>query len=616
MKRNKSLLTRQRNLSLFSLLTITIAAITTGIAPAKAAEKSHGIAMHGAPKYPANFSHFAYVNPKAPKGGVLNLGVQGTFTSLNPLNIRGSHSAAGIRGYVYESLLARAKDEPFTLYGLIAKYIEVPEDRSSITFYLNKAAKWSDNTPLTSEDVVFSHELLKNHGRQNHRAYYKKVIKVETPDKHTVKFTFDKSGDQEMPLIMGLMPILPKHAMTVDKFKETSLEAPIGSGPYTISKINPGKQIIYKRNPTYWGKDVPANQGRYNFDQISFTYYLDSNSRFEAFKKGLYDVNYEFNPAKWTTTYNFNAIKDGRVIKKQFPIQIPSGMTALVFNTRRPLFSDQRVRKALILLFNFQDVNRKLFHNLYSRTESYFDRSILSSKGKAADIHEISLLPKDFAKTHNDLYEGTHNFPINRGKGVERRHIRQALKLLKAAGYELKAGTLINKTTKEPVGFNILTYDKSQEAPLMSFIENLKFVGIKAGLRQVDSNQYQQRKTDYDYDMIQNSWSGSLSPGNEQYFRWSSDQAAKPGSFNFSGVKDPYVDKAITALLAAKDPKTFISSVRALDRLLLSGDYVIPLYHLKTQWLAHWAYLGHPETASNYGTLLDTWWDKRRQSGQ
>jgi len=585
--------------------------LTTTSSALKASEsESHGIAMHGDLKYPETFDHFAYTNPNAPQGGTLNLGVQGTFSNLNPLNIKGS-SAAGVRAYLYESLLGRALDEPFSLYGLIAKTITVPKDRSSITFHLNENAKFSDGMPITSEDVIFSHELLKKNGRPNHRTYYSKVTKVEKVDTNSVKFTFDASGDREMPLIMGLMPILPKHAMTAEKFNKTSLIPPIGSGPYRLVKLDAGKQVTYERNREYWGNDLPANKGRYNFNTIRFTYYRDANTLFEAFKKGLHDVTYEGDPGKWSTSYNFNAIKDGRVVKKEFELKIPSGMSALVFNTRRPQFADQRVRTALNHMFNFEDINRKLYHDLYTRTQSYFDRSILSSYGHPADAQEQTILNSDFKTNHPALYAGTKQNPKNRTKGIDRRNVRKALKLLKQAGYKLKDGQLINSTTNAAFEFEILTVSKSQEALLLSFIENLKLIGIKTNLRQVDSTQYQKRKLSFDFDMIQNNWSGSLSPGNEQLFRWSSKQADTQGSFNFAGIKDPNIDKAIMALLAANDPKSFTSSVRSLDRLLLSGDYVIPLYHLKRQWLAHWSYLGHPETASFYGTLLDTWWDTR-----
>lgn len=581
--------------------------------PAEAEEnlKSHGIAMHGMLKYPADFTHFEYTNPDAPFGGTLRLGVQGTFTSLNPLNTRGG-AASGIRGYVYESLLARALDEPFSLYGLLAESVSVPEDRSSITFFINEKARFSDGKPVTVDDVIFSLELLRENGRPNHRSYYSKVSKIDKIADNGVKFTFDADGDREMPLIMGLMPILPKHAMNAELFKQTSLEPPIGSGPYVIDNLDPGKEITYRKNPDYWGQDLPVIRGRFNFEKIRFLYFRDANTLFEGFKKGLHDIAYENNPGKWSTAYDFNAINDGRVLKKEFELKIPSGMSALVFNTRRPQFEDQRVRKALIAMFNFEDINRKLFHSLYTRTQSYFDRSVLASTGKKADETEAAILPGEFQKTHPKLYDGSYRFPVNRATGIDRRNIRRALKLLKSAGYKLEGGRLINEKTGAPFVFEILTVSKSQEPLLLSFIENLKLVGITANLRQVDSTAYQKRQISFDFDMFQFNWPGSLSPGNEQLFRWGSEQARTEGSFNYPGITNKAVDKAIEALLAAKTQEKFISSVRALDRVLLSGDYVIPLYHLKAQWLAHWAYLRHPQQVSYYGAMLDTWWHENR----
>ena len=580
-------------------------------------QKLHGISMHGTLKYEKNFTHFNYSSPKAPKGGTINLGVMGAFTNMNPLNIRGG-SAAGVRGYIYESLLARALDEPFSLYGLIAEKIDLPEDRSSITFYINQNAKFSDGKKITIEDVIFSHKLLKENGRPNHRTYYSKVSKIERIGKEAVKFTFKPSADgkidREMPLIMGLMPILPKHIMNKELFREANLKAPIGSGPYTITEIDPGKQIIYKHNPDHWAKDLPVNKGRYNFKQIKFTYYRDANSMFEAFKKGLHDVQYENDPGKWSKSYNFNAIKDGRVLKKEFELKIPSGMSALVFNTRRLIFKDQNIRKALISLFNFEGINRQLYHGLYTRTKSYFDRSNLASTGKQVDQIEETILGEPFKTNYPNLWKGDYKLPINRSSNISRRNIRKAIKLFKEAGYKLVDGKMVNQSTNQPFQFEIMTVTKSQEALLLSYIENLKLIGVKAIVRQVDTTQYQKRKASFDFDMIQNNWAGSLSPGNEQLFRWSSKQASTEGSYNFAGIENPAIDKAIDALLAARDQKTFTSSVRSLDRLLLAGDYVIPLFHLKGQWLAHRAYLNHPKTPSFYGTLLDFWWDKRIES--
>lgn len=576
--------------------------------------KTHGLAMHGTLKYPENYTHFDYSNPNAPKGGILNLGLQGTFTNMNPLNIRGG-AGAGVRGFIYESLLARALDEPFSLYGLIAKEISVPDDRSSITFFLNKAAKFSDGKQVTVADVIYSHKLLKENGRPNHRTYYSKVSQIETIGDNGIKFTFKPSADgkidREMPLIMGLMPILPKHAMTVEQFKSANLKAPLGSGPYIIDEIDPGKFISYKKDPNHWAKDRPSNKGRYNFDKVKYTYYRDANSLFEAFKKGLHDVQYESDPGKWSKSYSFNAIRDGRVVKKEFELKIPSGMSALVFNTRRPLFQDQKIRKALIAMFNFEGINRQLYHGLYTRTKSYFDRSILSSTGHQGDAREAKILSDDFKNQYPKIWNGDYKLPKNRSTNLDRRNIRKATKLFREAGYKLKNGQMVNQTTGQPFVFEIMTVTKSQEALLLNYIESLKLIGVKAIIRQVDSTQYQKRKASFDYDMIQNNWSGSLSPGNEQLFRWSSKQASTEGSYNFAGIKNPEIDQSIVALLEAKDQKTFISSVRSLDRLLLAGDYVIPLFHLKGQWMAHRSYLAHPEKPSFYGSLLEFWWDKR-----
>lgn len=612
--------TNRISLNSLYILILILLLITTSTSQAKENVDNmlqHGISMHGTLKYKKDFTNFEYSDPSAQKGGVLNLGIQGTFTNMNPLNIRGG-GGAGVRGYIYESLLARALDEPFSLYGLIAEQTEIPDDRSSITFYINKNAKFSDGTPITTHDVEYSHKLLKENGRPNHRTYYSKVSTVEKIGDNGIKFTFktSKTGeiDREMPLIMGLMPILPKHSMTADLFKETTLKAPLGSGPYAISTIDPGKLITYQRNKNYWGKDLPVNKGRFNFDEIKYTYYRDANTLFEAFKKGLHDIQYENDPGKWSTSYKFASVKDGRVLKKEFKLKIPSGMSALAFNIRRPQFQNQDVRKALIYMFNFEGINRKLYHGLYSRTKSYFDRSFLSSNGVKADATELKNLSENFKTTYPKIVDGTYKLPVNRTSDLNRRNIRKAIKLFKLAGYKFEKGQMINQSTNKPFQFEIMTVTKSQEALLLNYIENLKLIGVRAIIRQVDSTQYQKRKSSFDFDMIQNNWSGSLSPGNEQLFRWSAKQANNEGSYNYVGIKNPEIDAAINILLAARDQETFTSSVRSLDRLLMSGDYVIPLFHLKGQWLAHRSYLGQPKKSSFYGSILDFWWDKRTQT--
>ena len=571
------------------------------------AEPAPGIAMHGQPSEAADFSHFSYANPEAPKGGRATFAVRGSYDSLNPLIVKGV-SAEGVREYVYESLLARAYDEPFTLYGLIAEGVETPPDRSYVEFTLNPKAAFSDGTPITVDDVIFSQAVLRDHGRPNHRSYYKKVAKVEKTGERKVRFTFDGSGDREMPLIMGLMPVLPKHLLDAETFEKTTLKPPVGSGPYVVSHVDPGKTITYKRDPNYWGRDLPVNHGLYNFDEICYDYYRDAGSMFEAFKSGLVQLRNEDDPTRWTEGYNFPALRDGRVIKESLPVATPAGMSALVFNTRRPLFADPRVRQALIRLFDFEWVNRTLYHGQYARTQSYFARSDLSSHGRPADATERALLAPFSDAVKPAIMDGSFSFPVSDNTGQNREGRVEALKLLEAAGWRLKNGTLVNEETGEPFAFEILAATRAQERLLLTYARALKQVGIEARIRQVDSAQYERRKQTYDFDMIQYFWPVSLSPGNEQSFRWSSDAAVTEGSFNYPGVKNPAVDAMIAAVLTAEDRDGFVSAVRALDRVLLSGDYVVPLFHLPRQWVAHWRALKRPEKTPLYGYQLDTWW--------
>ena len=571
---------------------------------------AHGIAMHGAPLHGADFTHFSYVDPDAPKGGQIVLAVLGTFDSLNPLIIRGI-APPGLRGYVYESLMARAYDEPFSLYGLLAETIETPDDRSWVSFTLREEARFSDGKPITVEDVIFSHALLRDKGRKNHRDYYAKVTKVEKLNERTVKFTFAGDGDREMPLIMGLMPVVPRHHVTREDFEATSLAPPVGSGPYIVSTVNAPKSITYKRNPDYWGRALAVNAGRHNFDEIRYDYYRDSGAMFEAFKKGLIHLRTESDPGRWALAYDFPAAKDGRVIKEEFPLAIPSGMSALAFNTRRPLFARKEVRQALNLLFDFEWLNANLYHGLYARTQSYFDRSELSSHARPADAYERDLLGPYKDAIDPAIMNGTARMPVSDGAGQNRANRRRALRLLARAGYELRNGVMTSKQTGEPFTFEIMAASAGQERLLLSYTRALKRAGITARIRIVDSSQYQRRRQDYDYDMIQNFWYASLSPGNEQNFRWNSRTVDNPGTFNYAGVKSPAVDAMINALLAAKNRKNFVSAVRALDRALLSGHYVVPLFHLPKQWAARWKMLRHPAKTALYGYLIDTWWMDR-----
>lgn len=568
--------------------------------------------MHGEPREPSDFAHFSYTNPDAPKGGRARFAKQDTFDSLNPFIVKGV-SADAVREYVYETLMARAYDEPFTLYGLIAETVETPPDRSWVEFTLNPKAKFSDGTPITVDDVIFSHAVLMERGRPNHRSYYKKVAKVEKTGERSVRFTFDDSGDREMPLIMGLMPILPSHALTPESFEQTTLDPPLGSGPYVVESVDPGKTITYKRDPDYWGRDLPVNRGRYNFDEIRVDYFRDASSMFEAFKSGLVDLREELSPNLWAQGYEFPAVRQGKVVTEELPIETPAGMSALVFNTRRPVFADPRVRQALIRLFDYTWINRTLYHDLFAYSQSYFPRSELSSHGRPADETERTLLAPFPDAVKPEIMDGTFSFAAGEGAGQNREGRIAALKLLNEAGYVLRNGTLVNEKTGEPFTFEILARTRSQERLLLTYADALKRIGIHVSIRQVDSAQYERRKQTFDFDMIPNYWGASLSPGNEQSFRWGSKAAQTPGSFNLAGVENEAVDAMIVAMLEAETREDFVSAVRALDRVLLSGDYVVPLFYLPDQWVAHWTKLNRPGETPLYGYQIDTWWSDEDQ---
>jgi peptide/nickel transport system substrate-binding protein len=586
-----------------SMAALLVATAAAGTPP----PRQHAIAMHGEPNLAPDFQHYPFANPNAPKGGTLTLATTGSFDSTNPLIIRGK-AAEGIRQFTIESLMSRSLDEPFTLYGLLAESIEVPTDRSSITFHLNPKAAFSDGHPVTAEDVIFSHQLLRDKGRPNHRTYYAKVTTIEKLSDRSVRMTFDDSGDREMPLIMGLMPVLPAHVIDPEAFDKTTLAPPVGSGPYQITKVDPGRSITYTANPEYWGRDLPVNRGRYNFKKIRFDYFRDANVEFEAFKTGNIDLRKEDDPATWAEGYEFPAAKSGEIQKATIPTGLPDGMAALVFNTRRDVFKDQRVRKALIQLFDFEWINKTLFHSLYQRTQSYFERSALASTGHAADNREQALLSKFEDAVRPEILAGTYRFPKSDGTGHNRANAKAAFQQLKAAGYRLVDGKMVSEETGQQLSFEILAPSPALERLLAPFVTQLSRLGIAANVRRVDSSQYQSRIREYDFDMIKMHWRSSLSPGNEQLFRWSSKVADTPGSFNYAGVKNPAADAMIEAMLAAKTEQEFVSAVRALDRVLLSGDYVIPLFYKSKDWVAHWKQLRYPETPALFGFNIDTWW--------
>jgi peptide/nickel transport system substrate-binding protein len=571
------------------------------------AEPRHAIAMHGDPAMPANFSAFPYVNPDAPKTGRLVHGVLGTFDSLNPLIVKGI-APSEMRGYVIESLMARGYDEPFTLYGLLAQTVETDATRSYVTFNIHPDAKFSDGRAVTADDVLFSWQLLRDRGRPNHRTYYSKVVKAEAIGPRSVRFDLAGSDDRELPLILGLMPVLPKHAVDPATFEDTTLTPMVGSGPYLVESVDVGRSVTLKRNPDYWGRNLAVNRGLWNFETVRLDYYRDGNSHFEAFKKGLYDVRAELDPSRWEQGYDFPALRDGRVIKESLTNGMPKAMLGLVFNTRRPMFADIRVRQALTLLFDFEWLNTSFFFGRYVRTKSYFDGSELASAGTPASERERQLLAPFPDAVRPDILEGTWAPPVTDGSGRDRETLRAALALLDAAGYEFVGTQLRARDSKKPFAFEIMVTTRDQERLALQFSQTLKRAGITATIRMVDAVQFDRRRITYDFDMIQNRWDQSLSPGNEQAFYWGSAAADEDGTRNYMGVKSPAIDAMIAALLKAEAREDFVAAVRALDRVLLSGFYVIPLFHSSEQWIARWSGVAHPERTPLTGYLPEAWW--------
>jgi peptide/nickel transport system substrate-binding protein len=614
-----------------ALCALPLALALLDLCPAKtwSAEPQHAIAMHGEPAMPKGFTHLPYADPEAPKGGRLVQGVLGTFDSLNPFIVKGLF-AQGMRaplvsgsnvisGYVVENLMARGYGEPFTLYGLLARAVETDAQRSYVTFYLDPAAKFSDGKPVTAEDIIFSWQLLRDKGRPNHRIYYAKVAKAEPVGQDAVRFDFAGSDDRELPLILGLMPVLAKHAINPETFEETSFQGLIGTGPYVVGAVDPGKTVTLKRNPNYWGRDLPINRGFWNFDEIRFDYYRDPNSHLEAFKRGLYDVRKEEDPTRWQTGYDFPAVREGRVIKETFPTGAPKPSKFFVFNTRRAIFSDVRVREAISLLFDFEWINHSYFFDLYRRTAGYFDGSELSSHGRPADQREKELLAPFPGVVRSDVLEGTWSPPVSDGSGRDRATLKQALALFAAAGYELRGTELIERKTGRPLSFEILVGTSNDlsaregERLALLFARSLRRAGIAAQVRSVEAMEYDGRKLAFDFDMVEYRWDQSLSPGNEQIFYFGSAAADQPGTRNYMGVKSPAVDAMIAALLKAEGQDDFVAAVRALDRVLISGFYTIPLFHLPAQWIARWSAVASPATTSLYGYLPETWWRHPKQ---
>ncbi len=569
------------------------------------ATPQHGIAMHGEPALAADFKNLPYVNPDAPQGGSLRQAITGSFDSLSPFIVKGA-PVMGVRTYVFESLMGRNWDEPFSLYGLLAESIDVSDDRQTFTFKIRPEAKFSDGKPVTAADVLFSIEVLRDKGLPGFKARYSKITDIETPDERTVVF-HQKSGDRELPMIIGLVPIFPKHAWEQREFDETSLEPLIGSGPYVIGEVRVGESITYKKNPDYWGKDLALNRGVWNFDTVRFDYYRDANAAFETFKKGDADIRIEGDPTRWATGYDFPAARDGKVILEKIVQRSPAPASGFAFNTRRKIFEDPRVREALIIAFDFEWANANLFSNAYQRTYGYYSGSELSSKGKAIDAAEKAILGAAAAGLRADFQDGSYALPVSDGSGRDRKALRRAVALLGEAGWKIGDAGLVN-AAGEPFSFTISIQTKDQEKIALHYQRILQQIGIKAEVRIVDSAQFTSLRRTYNFDMIPVTWFNSLSPGNEQDDYFGSSGKTTESTRNLPGIADSAVDSAIKAMLTAKTREEFVAAVRAEDRLLVSGFYIIPFYDAGGQWVARWNSIGRPEKQPLPGFEATTLW--------
>lgn len=569
--------------------------------------------MHDQPKYDGT-TPFDYVNPRAPKGGLLRVAArQTTFDSLHPFIFKGI-AAEGWR-LSFEALTFRSQDEPFSLYGLIAKSIDMPADRQSVTFELRDGVRFADGEPVTVDDIVWTWKTLKDQGRPNHRLFYRQVTRVAV-DGRRITFHFPGSDNRELPLLMALMPVLPKHYFAGRDFEATSLDPIPGTGPYQVDKLRVGESITWRRRDDYWGRDLPILQGHFNFDRIQYRYFRDKNTQFEAFKAGDHDVRFETDAGRWAREYTFPDVASGRVMLHQIPVKRPVGMKAMVFNTRRTLFTDARVREALGLALDFNFVNGNLLHGAFQRNTSFFQNSDLAARpGPAADGVR-ALLEPHLAELSPTVLDTPATPPVMTDRRARRRVLVQALKMLKSAGWKMGQDQVLERGDGQKLEFEILMYDPSDEAVAVNYAARLKRLGVRVSLRLVDAAQYERRRKNYDFDMIFNHWYQSLSPGSEQWYYWGRKQADTPATRNYAGVRLAAVDEMVSRMTMTETRSGLRNAARALDRILRSGHYVVPLYWLPTQWLATRQTVVMPETVPVYGPVMTTWWHAGPAAGE
>ncbi len=601
-----------RNLLKSGLTGVAAAIIMSGIALAEEPRERHGLSLMGDLKYAPDFKHFDYVNPDAPKGGKLRLSAIDTFDSLHPFILKGN--ASGLVSYIYESLMQSSRDEPSSEYGLLAESVSHPDDFSSVTYTLRAKARWHDGKPVTPEDVIFSFNSLKK-AHPRYAYYYANITSAEKVGDRKVKFTFNQKGNRELPLITGQITVLPKHywegtdaqGKKRDFFSST-LEPPLGSGPYRVKEVKPGRSLTVERVEDYWGKDVPVTVGKFNFDEIQLEYFRDSVVALEAFKADQYDVRPENSAKFWATSYDFKAVKNGNVILDVLKSRNAEPMQSFVFNTRRERFADPRVRQAFNYAFNFEWANKTLFFGQYSRVNSYFANSELASSGLPQGL-ELEILEPLRDQLPKEVFTTEYKNPIGGDQATARRNLREARKLLKEAGWVVKGAKLVNAKSGEEMKIEFLLVSPLFERIVLPYVQSLKRLGIHATVRTIDPSQYQNRLRDFDFDSIVNSWGQSLSPGNEQRDYWGSKSADRVGSQNFIGIKNPAVDTLIEKIIFAKDREELVAATRALDRVLLWNHYVVPQWYFSGLRIARWNRFGMPERQPEFGYgYPNTWW--------
>ncbi|MBM1170034.1 extracellular solute-binding protein [Microvirga arabica] len=594
-----------------------VVALYVGLSPATGQEEGwrHGLALMGTPKYEIGFGHFDYVNPDAPKGGLVRFGVQGTFDNFNLVvsGVKGELEAGISR--LYDTLMTRSMDEVGTVYGLLAEAVRYPADYSSVTYRLNRHARWHDGRAVTPEDVIFSLDSLKTYSPL-YALYYKNVSEAEKTGEREVTFTFNETGNRELPQIVGQLPVLPKHwweATGPDgksrNIGETTLEPPLGSGPYRLKSFEAGRTASYERVPDYWGESLNVNRGQHNLDEVRYEYFRDATVLLEAFKADRIDYRSENIARQWATAYDFPAVHDGRVVKEEFPLRAMGVMQALVFNLRQDRFKDERVRRAFNLAFDFEDINRTLFYGLYDRIDSFFFGTDLAATG-LPEGRELAILESLGDKVPASVFTEPYRNPINGTNQAVRDNLREAMRLLEEAGYELKGGRMVSRLTGEPLTAEYITADQSFERVILPYRQALERIGIGLSVRALDPAQYQNRVRSFDFDITTHVWTQSLSPGNEQREYWGSGAADQPGSQNIAGIKDPAIDALIERIIFAGDREELVAATRALDRVLLHHNYVVPQWYSLVARTARWNRFGRPVDLPRYGgsAFPDVWW--------